>query len=154
MLQNGNVSKVHAAGIEAELMMQDKEGIHFDVSATYGNATNTTDDLELTNFPNFVVKGRISLPVTELVRLGLDGQYQSARTTVYDTRTDPWFVLNFSVAARLAPLVKNLAVEPSISLRVNNVLNRWYQYPGGFEHWEPAITQNGRNFIVTLAATF
>jgi outer membrane receptor protein involved in Fe transport len=145
---------VRAAGIEAELMMQLKEGIHLDVSATYGNATNTTSDVELTNFPKFVFKGRISLPVTEVIRLGLDGQYQSSRTTVYDTRTDPWFVLNLSVAARLAPLVRNLPVEPTLSLRVNNLLNRVYQYPGGFEHRQPAITQNGRNFILTLAATF
>ncbi|MCX6143216.1 MAG: TonB-dependent receptor [Ignavibacteriales bacterium] len=154
LLQNGNVSKVHARGIEAELMMQLKEGLHFDVSATYGTATNTASDIELTNFPKFVVKGRISLPVTEVIRLGLDGQYESSRTTVYETHTDPWFVLNLSVAARLAPLVKNLAVEPSFSLRVNNLLNRWYQYPGGFEHRQPALTQNGRNFILTLAATF
>ena len=48
--------------------------------------------------------------------------------------------------------VKWLRLE--LSLRVNNVLDATYATPGGVEHRQAAITQDGRNLSVELRYRF
>ncbi|MBT5533828.1 hypothetical protein HOK31_12260, partial [Candidatus Poribacteria bacterium] len=40
------------------------------------------------------------------------------------------------------------------ALLVRNVLDEAYAYPGGFEHRQPAILQNGREFVISVEHRF
>ena len=43
---------------------------------------------------------------------------------------------------------------PELEFRISNLFNTRYAYPGGVEHLQPAIGQDGRTFIVRLTTRF
>jgi hypothetical protein len=70
---------------------------------------------------------------------------ESGRTTVQGSSTPPFGTVNL-VLRYITPL-KGLSAR----LRYDNVLDAAYAYPGGYEHLQNAILQNGRTFLLTLS---
>ena len=75
---------------------------------------------------------------------------QSSRRTVYDTETSPFAY--FSCQVLFAPKLKSASFlnRLQLAVKVRNILNTDYRYPGGFEHVQPSIRQNGRNYNLKL----
>ncbi len=108
----------------------------------------------LTNSPSTLLKANVSAPVSEYLRIGASARYESGRRTVYDTNTDPFFVMDLVLSARLNLLTTPFSAPPLLTLRIRNVTNKLYAYPGGYEHIQPAIVQDGRTIAAGLALEF
>jgi iron complex outermembrane receptor protein len=154
LYQFRNVSQVRAVGIETELRARLKGGFALDVSASYGRAKDALSDATLTNSPNYVVKSTLSIPLLKMLRIGSNMRYESSRETVYATETDPYFLMGLFLSSRLDFLANDPGLVPAITLRIDNVFNRSYQLPGGYEHRQASIPQDGRNFLIGLSFTF
>lgn len=143
-----NVSRVMAAGIEFELKGRSKSGSQAYASYSYQNARDQSSDVALTNCPNHLFKSGVSFPLFKSISLGTQFLYESGRMTVYGTRTKGFFLTNLNLRSDL------LFRHVRLSVRVENLFDTRYAYPGGYEHLEAAITQNGRNYIVRLEFIF
>ena len=144
----GNVASVRARGAEVSLTGRFKNGIQAFVSANYQNAVDRDTGLGLTNSPATMLKSGISLPLFRGVHLGLQNFYESGRRTVYGTRTKPFLLTDLNLASR------QLFGHLELSLKLGNLFDLSYAYPGGYEHLQPEIFQNGRNFIVRAEYRF
>jgi len=80
--------------------------------------------------------------------VGLQILHESERLTVYGTTAKPFFLANLNLASK--PFFKHLRA----SLLINNLFDIQYAYPGGYEHLQDAIIQDGRNFIFRLEYLF
>jgi hypothetical protein len=73
---------------------------------------------------------------------------ESGRLTVQETETDAVVLLNLNLATT------DLFGGVRGGLLVRNALDETYAYPGGYEHVQPAIQQNGREVAVTVEYRF
>ena len=98
----------------------------------------------LTNSPSHILKAGWLIPVLDYFYAGVNMQYETGRITVYETETDAYFLTNFSLSTK--PVFDRL----KLSFLIRNLFNVTYSTPGGFEHLQDTISQNGRNFALRL----
>jgi len=146
--QYKNISKVKTYGLEAELNVRLKFGFKGYVSYAYQKAENTLLNIKLTNSPSCIVKAGLSQNVFNRFYAAMELFYESERMTVYDTKTDPYFLTNLNFSTK--PMFNHL----KLSVKIRDLFNVEYKTPGGFEHLQPAIKQNGWNFIVKMECSF
>lgn len=157
-LQFQNVNKVKANGFEVECNARTKTGLAGYVNYVFQNARDASLKTELTNSPRHLVKMGLSYPVFKHIYAATEFQYETARLTVYAAKTTPYLLTNL-----------NLWVKPQstgdrprtswlhhlrLSFTVRNLFDVTYKTPGGFEHKQPGIVQNGRNYTVKLGLHF
>lgn len=144
-----NVNKANAHGLDVELNLRSKTGIHGRVSYSIQQAGDANTKQRLTNSPRHILQLAASSAFISPLQVAAEMKYESARRTVQDTSTRSYFLTNL-----------NLTTTPSFhkhlefSFLINNLFDVNYQTPGGLEHKQPAITQNGRNFIFGVGYTF
>jgi len=63
-------------------------------------------------------------------------------------RPKPFFLGNLNFVSK--PLFERFRA----SVLINNVFGVRYAYPGGYEHLQDAIFQDGRNFVLRLECLF
>jgi outer membrane receptor for ferrienterochelin and colicins len=150
-LQFQNVGSAGGMGASAELHGRFEGGIHFYMNYSFTQMRNLQDDIWLTNSPQQMAKGGFSLPLLHHFRLSPEVVAQSARRTVYDSQTTPFVYAsaNFIFAPRFTGTASFLN-HFQWSFKVRNLFNTDYRYPGGFEHVQPAIQQNGRNYNLKM----
>jgi outer membrane receptor protein involved in Fe transport len=78
---------------------------------------------------------------------------------VTGTRTEPFLIANLNLGFHPfgrtgAPGAFGRLTGFDLSLRVTNLFDTRYAYPGGTEHVEPAIEQDGRAVMVRLGYEF
>lgn len=153
-----NLSATAGTGIEGEYNFTLPGGTRFYSSAVYQIATQKGSGDELTNSPRIMLKAGITLPVLHHLRLSQDALFESSRITVYGTQSDPYLLLNsllmFDPQWEGTTGIRKVLDHFRLSLRVRNLLNTQYGYPGGSEHLMPVILQNGRNYILKLQFAF
>ena len=148
MYVNRNMTDAHATGVEFELRGA--------VGAVAGYASYTHQQARdaggnwLTNSPHHLAKAGMVVPVAGFLRVGVESQYETERLTVYGTETDPFFLANLNFTTTFHPF----SAQTTASLLVRNVFDEPYATPGGFEHIQPAIEQDGRTIVVGLEARF
>jgi outer membrane receptor for ferrienterochelin and colicin len=143
-----NIHRARADGVEVEFLLRDRSGVHAGAAYAYQNARDRDDGTVLTNSPVHVLKGTLSLPLTREIRAGTDIRHESSKVTVWGSRTSPYTLVNIFAERRFA---LHGAIESSLSMRINNVFNKTYATPGGFEHRQAFIIQNGRNFLLGVS---
>lgn len=153
-----NVGQAHALGTEIELSGRWESGLSLTLSYSHQEAEDPDTDEALTNSPNDCANFTAIVPAGRHLTLAARGIYESKRLTVYDTWTDPYFIagLTATVRPRLAhssSWATHLS-RCSISLTINNIFDEDYQTPGGYEHRQDAIAQDGRNVFVRLKLDF
>jgi iron complex outermembrane receptor protein len=151
----GNVGNVLAQGAEAEVVARGSHGNRIFLSGTFQKVINQrTDSLE-SNSPCFIVKVGGTVNFLRHFSLSTLGVLEDRRLTVYDTWTNSFLLwngnLSFHPAWQGESGVRKALSHATISFRINNILNTEYYTPGGFEHLQPAIRQNGRNFAFKLS---
>jgi outer membrane receptor for ferrienterochelin and colicins len=155
---NQNLSSAIGSGAEGEFNFSLAGGAHFYSNATVQLTRNALTDAVLTNSPAIMVKSGVSLPIFNHFRFSQDALFESGRLTIYDTKTNPFVLLNsqlmFDPQFNDATGMKKQLNRIRLYFRVRNLLNTVYAYPGGTEHLMPAIIQNGRNFIAKIQFTF
>ena len=121
-------------------------------------AENTTTGIKLSNSPTHIIKTGLSSRFARYLRASVETLYESPRITVYDTETDGYFLTNVRLSASV-PLRREGRGgaefgKATVSLRVKNLFDQRYESPGGFEHVQDAIPQNGRSVFVKVATGF
>lgn len=146
LLQYRNVATAKSAGLETGIDARFGNGVSGFLNYTY-QRTVDQDHVRLTNSPAHLLKAGVSAGVTGWLRGGLVGRFESSRRTVQDSSTDPSLVvdLNLGITHRVSPL-QSLEVMG----RVNNLFDTRYSTPGGIEHQQAEIRQDGRNVSVEL----
>jgi len=143
-----NSGSVNSKGIELGLNARFANGILGYASYSYQDSKDTVGESHLTNSPEHLVKAGVSFPVFELGYAGIQVLHESERLTVYDTKTKPFFLANLNLVS------KTFLQRFRASLLVNNLFDIEYAYPGGYEHLQDAIIQDGRDFILRLEVLF
>jgi len=145
---NRNLVSARARGVELEL-----RGVMGAVAgyASYSHQDAIDDNgAWLTNSPRHLAKAGVVVPLMSSLRLGVESQYETERLTVYGTETEPFFLVNLNFTTALHPF----STLTTASLLIRNVFDEAYETPGGFEHVQPGIEQDGRTIIVGLETRF
>jgi iron complex outermembrane receptor protein len=125
--------------------------------------TRNESGVLLTNSPAHLGKFGAAAALRRWIRPALQVRWESGRRTVYDTHTSAYALADLNVV--ITPHVgvwnargrngKHGAGESfEMRLRLNNVFDRNYSTPGGIEHRQPAIRQDGRNLVAELRYHF
>jgi outer membrane receptor protein involved in Fe transport len=146
LVQFRNISEAKAAGVEIELLAR-FNGVTLSASGALQSSTDGVTGRRLSNSPGTILKMHCSVPLTGTLSCALMLHYESARLTVYDTYADPFAVADLHVrAGRIFGVC-------DASLLVRNLFDARYAYPGGIEHVQPTIPQDGRSVSVCLGVS-
>jgi iron complex outermembrane receptor protein len=148
LIQNRNVSRIKARGFEVEFDVRSNVGLSGYTRYTYQYASDVNRNTKLTNSPSHLLRVGLTHPVLDGMRAAIELQFESQRITVYGTTTSPYLLTNLSILG--GPMLGQMGC----SLLIRNVFNTTYKTPGGFEHRQPAIGQDGRNFTLRLEYKF
>lgn len=108
----------------------------------------------LTNSPRHLVKAGFATDITSRATGAFELRYESARTTLTGTSTDPFLIGNLNFTFDVPFLHDRAGSNTELGLRVANVFNTRYAHPGGVEHLQSAIGQDGRTLILRLTMRF
>jgi iron complex outermembrane receptor protein len=164
--QFGNLERVEAKGVEAELEAKWDSGLAGRASYTFQDARDSGVDRTLVNSPRHLAKLNLTIPLLKnKVFLGIEEQYTGRRRTLTGDHAGSFLVTNLTLFSR--ELLKGLELSASLY----NLFDHRYGDPGGGEHIqdndppEPSrfrdrahplgsIQQDGRNFRVKLTYRF
>lgn len=151
-----NVGDARAHGFETELQGRMGTSGSGYLSYSYQNATDRTTGERLTNSPAHMVKAGAAVDLTGWLAAGLDTRYESSRRTLAGTETDPAFLtdLHLLVPSRTVGGVDGALDRLELSLRLNNLFDTEFATPGGVEHRQAAILQDGRTVSAELRYRF
>ena len=150
-----NLSGAIANGIEIEFTHRPTYGLHGFSSYSYQVAEESDNNNTLTNSPLHIAKLGLSYPFIRYITGAVEMQYESSRYTLMRTKTESVALIHFALSTRraLGPI--------QASMRVRNVFDEDYGYPGGYEHLEPLsdvnmpiIPQRGRTVSLRLDYRF
>lgn len=146
--QYQNINKVKATGVEGELNFRFKSGFNGYSNYTFQNAKDADSGKKLTNSPTHIIRLGLVSPNLKYIFIAGEFQYETERITVYNTKTKPYLLANINISTRW--LLNHLRC----SFLIRNLFNRDYSFPGGVEHLQPAIQQDGRNYTFKLEYRF
>jgi iron complex outermembrane receptor protein len=143
-----NAGETWATGGEAEIEGK-SSGFEGRLSYTWVDAENRSTGEWLTNSPRQLVKGQFSTSFWgDRIVPALDVRYTGPRRTLAGNVTGGFTVAHFTLSGRkLLPWLE-------VSASVYNLLDKSYADPGGEEHVQDTIPQDGRSFRVKATASF
>lgn len=145
-IQYSNAGRVTATGLELQLDARLPGG--FRLGMSYGRQRARDDQKTvLTNSPEQVFKASLAGNILGAVTAGLRLRCESSRITVYRTETAPYCVTDLNLTSKAI-------AGFSLSLNLRNAFDRRYETPGGLEHLQLAIPQDGRSLVGRLTWTF
>lgn len=148
LLQFHNISKAKSLGFETELNYFPKTNLRFYISYTNHNSINEQTELKLTNSPSQIFKFGFVLPVSNLFTAGFDLYFERSRKTLGDLATTPYWLANLNLTSfRISDIA-------AVSFKIYNLFNTVYYSPGGYEHIQDRIKQDGRNYLLKVNFSF
>lgn len=155
LYQYRNVGDAKADGFEVELQGRHRGSVTGYLSYSYQDATDRDTGERLTNSPEHMVKAGAALDLTGWLGAAVDTRYESGRRTLAGTETDAAVLsdLHLLVPARTAT-ARGVLQRLELSLRLNNLFDASFATPGGVEHRQAAIRQDGRNLSAELRYRF
>lgn len=142
LTQFQNISRVDAFGAELDFEARLHSGVTGYANYTFQDARDSETDQQLSNMPAHLVHLGFGCSLSGSFEVAVEMQYETGRKTVYGTTTDPFLITNMNLTAH--HFLGNLTA----SFSIRNLFNTSYSNPGGFEHKQPSIPQDGRNFLV------
>lgn len=125
---------------------------------TYFNYNFQFDGAETVNLPSPLCKFGVTVPFLKHFSFFTEGQYEGPRLTLDNQRTTSFFLLNTNLLfrPRIASGGKLAAFinKSNFSVRVYNLLDEFYQHPGGQLITTPLVQQNGRTWQSQLTLQF
>lgn len=147
VMEYRNVGNAEAAG--AELGLDARLGrLSGYLNYTVQRARDRHSHETLTNSPAHLAKAGAELRVARALAAAVDLRWESSRRTVYGTTTDPFFMTDLTLT--LTPHADRM----DFAIRIANLFDAEYATPGGTEHVQPAIAQDGRTAGVELRYRF
>lgn len=147
ILENGDLAETKGGSVELEAKLP--KGIQGRVSYTLQRTADVATGERLSNSPTHLAKFNLMIPIyRDKIFSGLELQYSSATENAAHRRTNGYLLANWTLFSR--ELVKNLEVSAS----VHNLFDKKYGFPGGPEHVQDTIFQDGRTFRLKLTYRF
>ena len=144
-----NAEKVRAKGLQLELQGRWKNGVRGRLSYTLQETKDQESDETLTNSPKQTVKFNGIFPILkERLFLGIEEQYTGPRKTLAGGHASGFFMTNVTLFGH------NFLKGLEMSASVYNLFNRKYSDPGGGEHRQDKIEQDGITFRVKVTYRF
>ncbi len=144
---NSGDARVH--GVEAEIEGKWDNGVLLRASYTRYDAVSSITGQKLANSPENMLKAHASVPVFRDRLFGsVELLYAGDRTTLTRGHTGDAWLLNATLFSR--ELIPGLEVSAS----VYNLLDQKYRTPGGEEHLQDTIAQDGRTFRLKMTYCF
>jgi iron complex outermembrane receptor protein len=148
-----NLGEASASGAELGLEARFAGGVLGYANYSFQRARDEATSEVLTNSPSHLLKAGVAVPLASWVGGALEGRAESGRTTVYGTRTGAYGLGNLHLW--FSPPGHRAADGGfQLSLKVNNLFDAVYATPGGLEHLQPAIEQDGRTVSAELRYRF
>jgi iron complex outermembrane receptor protein len=143
-----NLQDIEAMGIEAELNIRLKNGLIGYASYNFQEARDTRSDGKISNSPAHLFKAGLSLPVFKHFFASLETVYESSRITLWGTRTDGFLLTNVNLCS------KKFLNHFKFSIRIWNLFDIEYRYPGRYDHIQRSLPQDGRSLTLRLEYMF
>ena len=154
-----NLGEVRAHGMEATLDVRPATRLRGYVNYSIGGARDDDTGSLLTNSPRHLFKVGLAADVASWNSTAAEVRYESGRKTLTGTKTDPFLIVNLNLG--IHPFH---AAVPSngprflhgfdVALRITNLFDARYAYPGGVQHVQNGIEQDGRAVMVRLGYEF
>ena len=148
-IRYANLDQVDIRGVDLALRKRLPLELEGGISYSFQDSRNRNTANPLTNSPRHL--GQVNLSVPLLRRklfASLDLQYVSRRRTFAGADTAAYVVPNITLYSR------NWIQRWEISGSVYNLFNQKYSDPGGQEHLQDRIVQDGRRFRVKVGYRF
>jgi outer membrane receptor for ferrienterochelin and colicins len=140
-----NLNNAEAKGIEAELEGKWESGWTGRASYSYQDARDGDTGQTLVNSPRHLAKLNLTAPLMrDKLFLGIEEQLTDRRKTLAGRYAKLFFVTNLTLFSR------NLLKDLELSASLYNLFDYRYGDPGGEEHVQDVIQQDGRTFRVKL----
>jgi outer membrane receptor protein involved in Fe transport len=146
LTQFQNVGAALARGAELGFTARFAGGLSGYASYAYQKAKDR--GAELTNSPDQAFKLGVSCPLIGPLRISGELLYETGRLTVQDTRTASYLLSNLTLSADPGQIPVRVLAQ------VRNLFDVDYGTPGGFEHRQAEIGQDGRNYALRLEYRF
>ncbi len=143
-----NLSRITATGLDADLRARPAPGLEIYAGYSLQAAKDTATDAWLSNQPRHLINAGLSLTAPHLFTASLRAILETGRTTVQDTKTPGFALLNANLLSE--PLFDHLRLAVS----VRNLFNASYELPVGLEHAFAAVVQQGRTISLKAEWTF
>ena len=139
LMQFRNINKARGRGVEFELAARQMFGLSWHATYNYQNAEDVLLGTTLTNSPNHIAEIGLSYPWPGYLHTAVETRYESERLTIIRSKTDSYFLTNLNFIFKPKSEVFKLVFS------IRNLFDVDYQCPGGLEHLQEHIAQNGRN---------
>ena len=144
-----NLTDAHVNGAEGEIEGKWSNGLLLRASYTWQDAVSNADGQRLVNSPENVLKAHISVPLwPDKIFGSVELLYTSDRFTMLRHSTGDACLLNTTLYSR------NLAPRLEVSASIYNLLDQEYRTPGGPQHLEDSLVQDGRTFRIKFTYRF
>lgn len=149
LIQFRNIDQVEARGMELELEGRWANGLQGRLSYTFQDTEDLQSGRTLTNSPRHLAKLNLIAPlIRERLFAGIEEQYTSRRTTLAGGHAAAYYLTNLTLFGR------NLLPGLDLSATLYNLFDTRYGDPGGAEHLQDVIGQDGLGFRVKLTYLF
>lgn len=154
--QYTNSQSTRGRGLELMMNLQPAES-HFALRGWYARqqTLDASTNLQLTNSPQQTINFAGTVKGTFNTRAALTLRHETGRRTLNGSTTDAFtradLNLGYSVPTDVTPYWLR---GTDVSLRMSNLLNTRYSVPGGLEHTQQSIQQDGRMFSLRLRREF
>ena len=144
-----NKDRIEADGLELALEGKWSGGWKGRISYAYQDTEDKSTGETPANSPQHLVKLNLIAPLmAEKLFAGAELQYMSESNTVKNTRAGSHVVANMNLLGR--ELVQGL----DLSVGIDNLFDEEYAHPGGEEHLQETIAQDGRTYRLKLEYAF
>lgn len=144
-----NVERARSEGVELEIEGPFSRFMEGRVSYALQRSQDVSTGDTITNSPRHLAKINLSVPfLAEKLVAALEIQYTSSRETLQGVRSGGFGVANLTLLSRA------WKKGPSLSLSIFNLLDKKYADPGGAEHLQVVIPQDGRSLRAQVKYEF
>lgn len=143
-VQFQNHSEAHSRGFELQVDSRRDDGIWSYVSYSWQRAHELHE--RMVNSPLYMLKAGVSTPTSRRIYGGLEMQYEGQRLTYAGRETDASLLTNLNLGGTVH---RSLGV----SVAIRNLFDVSYGTPGGAEHRQDILEQDGRSFTLLLKWT-
>ena len=144
-----NAGQVNAHGAELEVERLWDNGARLRASYAWQISRDSASGVELTSSPRQLAKLNYSMAVwQDRLRTGLELQYTGSRKTLAGGTAGGHLLTNLTL------LSEKLTGNLDVSASVYNLFDTCYSDPGGPEHVQDVIPQDGRTFRLKLTYRF
>jgi len=141
-----NDQRMRGQGFQLQLDGKLNNGV--EGRASYSYEDENTNEL-LSNLPRNLAKLSLTVPLfRRRLSTGWEAQYTSPQRTLAGNYLGGFAIANLTMLAR------NLGKHAGFSLSLYNLFDKRYADPGGYEHLQDALQQDGRSFRLKLVYRF